>query len=698
MDAKFVKLHIQNLNCFHCASVIEEKLKALTTITDLNCNFVAGFVSFNVKEDYDKKDVVLTVKKIILDIEPDVLVDYELTPKKFNFFSKDNIIFFIGLLVYLIAIIIHHYQDASIFAICLYVLAYGLLGYKIILKALKNIKKGDFFDENFLMIVATIGAFAITDYSEAVAVMIFYRIGEFFQDYAVEKSRHSIKSLLNIKPDHANLLIDDEVRVVDPNVVEIDSIIIIKPGEKIPLDGIILEGESYLDTQAISGESLPQTAGVGDIVYSGSININQVIKVKTTSSFANSTVMRILDLIENASQKKAVTEQFITKFARVYTPIVLFIALLTFIVPTVFFNQDMNEMLYRSLIFLVVSCPCALVISIPLGFFGGIGKASSKGILIKGANYLEALNKIDSIYFDKTGTLTMGKFALLELVAFNNYNDEDLLRYAAICEKHSTHPIAKSIIDTYTYPISEDIYETIEEIKGFGMLITLKDQTTILSGNIKLMQKYAINCPENNAIGTVIHVAINNIYAGYIVIDDEIKWSSPKAIEQLRALKITNLSLLTGDTQKTADRLNETLKLDYVYAGLLPEDKLNILEHRINTKTKNQNVVFVGDGINDAPTLMRADIGIAMGGLGSDAAIEASDIVLMADDPYQIVEAIVIAKKTREIIIQNIILALAIKVLVLLLATTGTATMWEAVFADVGVALLTVLNTLRILK
>lgn len=579
----------------------------------------------------------------------------------------------------------------------LFIISYLIIGGDVVLKALKNILKGKVFDENFLMSVATIGAFCIGEYPEAVAVMLFYQVGELFQSYAVDKSRKSIASLMDIRPDYANLKNGEELVKTDPEEVKIGDIIVIKAGEKIPLDGEVIEGNSIIDSSALTGESVPREISIGDNILSGCININGVLTVKVTKEFGESTVSKILDLVENASSKKSNSENFITKFARIYTPIVVIIAvILAIIPPLVFKDATFSDWIYRALSFLVVSCPCALVISIPLSFFGGIGGSSRRGILVKGSNYLEALAKTEIIVFDKTGTLTKGVFNVQEIHPIGVSEDE-LLELTAYAESYSNHPISLSLKRAYKKDIVNSRITDSEEIFGHGVK-AIVDGIEILAGNIKLMKKMNIIYSKDDIIGTVVHVAIDNKYAGYITIADEIKDDSKQAIQELRNAKIKQLVMLTGDAKNIGEKVGSDLGLDKVYTELLPVDKVEKLEELFSQKSNKGKLVFVGDGINDAPVLTRADIGIAMGGLGSDAAIEAADVVIMTDEPSKIVTAIRISKKTLKIANQNIVFAISIKIIVLILSALGMATMWGAVFADVGVSVLAILNSFRALR
>jgi Cd2+/Zn2+-exporting ATPase len=581
--------------------------------------------------------------------------------------------------------------------IALYIISYVIVGGDVVKKAVKNIFKGKVFDENFLMSIATIGALLIGEYPEGVAVMLFYQIGELFQSYAVNKSRKSIASLMDIRPDYANVKRGDELVKVDPDEVQIGDIIVIKAGEKIPLDAKVIEGNSMIDTSALTGESVPREIEVGSDILSGCININGVITAEVTKEFEESTVSKILDLVENASSKKSNSEQFITKFARYYTPIVVIIAvLLAIIPPLVIDGATFSDWIYRALSFLVVSCPCALVISIPLSFFGGIGGASRRGILIKGSNYLEALAQTEIVVFDKTGTLTKGVFNVQEIHSEGISKDE-LLELTAYTESYSNHPISISLKRAYGKEIDNGRISDMEEISGHGVSAII-DGKKVMAGNIKLMKKMNISYFKGELIGTVVHVAVDNKYAGYIVIADEVKEDSAQAIKELKAANIKQTVMLTGDNKNVGEKVAKELGLDKFYAELLPGDKVDKMEELFSQKSAKGKLAFVGDGINDAPVLARADIGIAMGGLGSDAAIEAADIVIMTDEPSKIATAMKISKKTLKIAYQNIVFAIGIKVIVLILSALGITTMWTAIFADVGVTIIAVLNSFRALN
>ena len=581
--------------------------------------------------------------------------------------------------------------------ISLYVISYIIVGFEIIRKALRNITRGKVFDENFLMTVATIGAFGIGEYPEAVAVMLFYQVGELFQSYAVDKSRKSISSLMDIRPDFANVEKEGKVEKVDPDDVEIGDIIIIKPGEKVPLDGVILEGKSSLDTKALTGESLPKDVTEGEEILSGCINLNGVLRVEVTKEYGQSTVSKILDLVENASSKKSKSENFITKFARYYTPIVVIIALfLALVPPLVIDGAIFSDWIYRALSFLVVSCPCALVISIPLSFFGGIGGASKMGILIKGSNYLEAISKAEIVVFDKTGTLTEGNFEVQKIMPVN-ITEEELLKIVAYAENYSNHPISLSVKNAYSRKINEVDIQSTQELSGMGIVAKIWDRDIIV-GNEKLMKEKEIEFLKTDDVGTVLYVAIDNKYVGYILISDKIKDDAKKAIEELKKNNVKETVMLTGDKKSVGEDVAQKLGLDKVYTELLPDGKVKKVEKLLKEKSENGKLVFVGDGINDAPVLALADIGVAMGGLGSDAAIEAADVVIMTDEPSKIVNTIKLSKKTMRIVKENIVFAILVKVLILMLSAIGFSTMWEAVFADVGVSVIAIINALRVLR
>ena len=583
----------------------------------------------------------------------------------------------------------------------IYLIPYLVIGYDIVYKAVRNISHGQVFDENFLMMVATFGAFGVKEYSEAVAVMLFYQVGELFQNYAVGKSRQSISDMMNICPEYANIEEDGVLTQVDPDDVEVGTIIVVKPGERIPLDGIVTEGTSMIDTAALTGESVPRRATVGDEIISGCVNGSSTIKVKVTKAFEDSTVARILELVENASSKKAKVENFITRFAKYYTPVVTIGAVILAILPPLILGGGWADWIQRACIFLVISCPCALVISVPLGFFGGIGASSKIGILVKGSNYLEAVAEMTTIVFDKTGTLTKGEFKVSEVQPSADKNNtigkEELLEIAAYGEGYSNHPIANSIREAYGKTLSMERVTDTEEIAGHG-IHTFIDGREVYLGNAKLMDAQNIAYTENKTAGTVVYVACNNVFAGSIVISDTVKEGSKDAIRDMKQVGVKKTVMLTGDRQAAADAVAAELGIDEVHAELLPADKVGQVEKLLGAQNEKERLAFVGDGINDAPVLTRADIGIAMGSMGSDAAIEAADIVLMDDDIRKIASLVKIARKTLGIVKQNIVFALAVKALVLLLGALGMANMWEAVFADVGVSVIAILNSMRTLN
>ena len=577
----------------------------------------------------------------------------------------------------------------------IYIISYLIVGLEVVKEAIEHIIKGKVFDENFLMAIATIGAFAIGEFPEAVAVMLFYQVGELFQSYAVNKSRKSISDLMNIRPDFANVERNSKIEKVNPKEVKIGEIIVVKPGEKIPLDGNIIEGKTTLDTKALTGEALPREVAEGKEVLSGCVNLSGLIKVKVSKEYGESTVSKILDLVENASSKKTKSENFITKFAKYYTPIVVIMAVLIAIIPPIFIKDaNFTDWIYRALSFLVVSCPCALVISIPLSFFGGIGGAAKAGILIKGSNYLEALSKTETIVFDKTGTLTKGIFEVQEIKPIG-ITKEELLKLVVYAENYSNHPISASIKNAYKGEIDKNVDIKIEEIAGQGIYAKIEEKE-VLVGNEKLMKENNIDFIKCEKIGTILYIAINKKYSGYIVISDAVKEDAINTIKELRKGFIKETVMLTGDRKEVGESVAKELGINKVYTELLPDGKVEKIEELLKNKTGK--VAFVGDGINDAPVLALADIGIAMGGLGSDAAIEAADAVLMTDEPSKIVKAMQISKKTMKIVKQNIVFAISIKILVLILSAMGISTMWEAVFADVGVSVLAILNALRALR
>lgn len=692
-----LKLYVKNLDCANCANKIEAYVRKMDNIKDASMNFSQGVLFVELQDASRSEDTIKAIMAVIPTLEDGVTVEREKSTeeeKPSRMFSfQENARLYLGILLFAAAVVL----EAQSWSVWLFLAAYVMAGGKVVYIALRNILKGEVFDENFLMSVATIGALAIGSYEEAVAVMIFYEIGEMFQSYAVNRSRKSISSLMNIRADYANLWKDGKEVRVSPEAVGLHDLIVIKPGERVPLDGVIVEGTSSLDTSALTGESLPRDVGVQDEVLAGVVNLSGVLKVEVSKEYGESTVSRILELVENASSKKAPMEKFITRFAKVYTPTVVFLAIALVVLPMLFIPDAVfADWLYRALTFLVVSCPCALVISVPLGMFAGIGAASKSGILIKGGNYLEALKDIDTVVFDKTGTLTKGVFTVTQIHAIQRSEDE-LLEMAAYAENYSTHPIALSIRKAYAKTIDAERLSRYEEVAGNGIHVQL-DQHELLVGNYKLMQANGITYEEHDALGTIVHIAVDGTYEGYIVIDDEIKETSKEAIASLKSSGVKKCVMLSGDRYKVGEHVASVLGLDEVHMQLLPADKVEKVEELLQQESEHGKLAFVGDGINDAPVLARADIGVAMGGIGSDAAIEAADVVLMKDDPSALSTAIRIAGKTMQILWQNIVFSLGIKVVILILTAFGMANMWMGVFADVGVTLIAILNSMRALK
>ena len=724
---KTFKLTLLGLDCANCANKIEDRVNRLQFVEEATLNFSTSQLTVLIKESHFKLEAIQEITKIVKQLEPDVTVKENVSGEVFrknqcchgNCSShdehqshthqsnhedvsllskvggaiKEQIWLLIGVVIFLAVTL---FQLDGLVEVVLYLISYLLIGGKVLITACRNIIRGEVFDENFLMMVATVGAFLIGEYPEAIAVMLFYEIGELFQSYAVNRSRQSITSLLDIRADHANLVTEFGTEEVAPEVVSVGDYIVVKPGERVPLDGEVVEGQCYLDTSALTGESVPRLVSVGEAILAGCINTNALVKVRVTKVAGESTVARILELVENASSKKAQTEKFITKFARVYTPIVVLLAILIAIIPPVIFQANFSTWLYRALSFLVVSCPCALVVSIPLGFFAGLGGASKQGVLVKGGNYLEALTHVDTIVFDKTGTLTKGVFKVTEVKALN-MNEESFIKLAAYAESQSNHPIAKSIVEAYGQSIDENLVSHYEEVAGKGVKVIVNNQQ-VLIGNATLMKEANLEVLSVDVIGTIIHMAVDQNYVGYMVISDEIKETSKAAIAKLKQQGVSQVVMLTGDHESIAKKVANELGVDKVYAELLPHQKVEHVELLLANQSKDKNLVFVGDGMNDAPVLARADIGVAMGGIGSDAAIEAADVVLMEDDPMALVKAIHKAKQTSMILYQNIIFALGVKVLVMILVACGLATMWAAVFADVSVTILAVINSTRALK
>ena len=688
-----LQLTLEGLNCANCARKIEEKVGKMEGVKESNLNFTTTTLNVKLERKVKEEHAINEIKKIVEALEPHVKVEKKISGKtnvqRAKFEVKPTLI--IGTILYLIAVI-GDFKGAL--ALILFVASYLLIGGEVVLTAIKNIAKGQVFDENFLMTVATIGAFTINQYPEAVAVMLFYEIGETIQGYAVNKSRSSISSLMDIRADYANLIINGKEKKVSPETVKVEDVILVKPGEKVPLDGVVIEGESFIDTSALTGESVPRKIVPNDEILSGGINTSGLLKVKVTKKFGESTVSRILEMVENAASKKADTEKFITKFAKVYTPIVVVLAILIAVIPSIFIKDALfSTWLYRALVFLVVSCPCALVVSVPLGFFAGIGGASKKGVLVKGSNYLELLKDLETVVFDKTGTLTEGVFSVTEINT-NGIDKEKLIEVAAMAESFSNHPIAISIIKEYGKEIDKEVIKEYKEISGRGIKAVINNEE-VLVGNSKLMNEFNILYNEVDSIGTVVYCAINGEFKGSIVISDKIKENAVEALINIKKAGVKKTVMLTGDNKKTAYKVGEKINIDEVHSELLPLDKVREVEELLKRSNKNGKLAFVGDGVNDAPVLARADIGIAMGGIGSDAAIEAADIVLMKDDINALVDAINVSKKTNKILWQNIVFALGIKILVMVLGTFGIANMWTAVFADVGVTIIAIINSTR---
>ncbi|WP_350342793.1 heavy metal translocating P-type ATPase [Proteinivorax tanatarense] len=687
-----IKYNLNGLDCANCANKIEERVDKLSNIEKANVNFVNKTLTIEVTKDINPFD---DINRIVKDLEPHIKVTQYNSSKGNGFWDWAEKGKFIELIVAIIMFVSAVLISQETVRIVLFISSYLVVGHDVLFKAGNNIIKGRIFDENFLMSIATIGAILITEYPEAVAVMLFYKIGILVQNLAVNHSKKSITALMNIKPEYAHLKINGKTKKIKPEEVNIGDTIVVRPGEKVPLDGIVLKGNSMLDTSALTGESVPVSVKAGRDVLSGSINQNGLLEIEVKKEFSQSTVHKILELVENASSKKANTENFITKFARYYTPAVVGVAVLLTLIPVMFFSQDLSIWVYRSLVFLVISCPCALVVSIPLGFFGGIGAASKKGVLVKGSNYLEGLNTIDTVVFDKTGTITEGVFKVNKIVSEAG-KKKDVLYYAAHVEFYSNHPIAKSIVKEYNKEINEALVSEHREIAGKGVKADVEGHKVIV-GKRTFLQDEGIDVKDYQDVDGkgVVYVAVDGTFVGAILIGDKIKADSFKTIEKLNKKNISTV-MLTGDNSNVAEKVARDLKFKRIFSELLPHQKVEKFED-ISNQAKG-NVAFVGDGINDAPVIARSDIGFAMGGLGSDAAIEAADVVVMQDNPYKVVEAMEIAKKTRRIVWQNIVLALGVKGVVLILGALGLASMWEAVFADVGVSLLAVLNSIRVLK
>lgn len=685
---------IDGMMCANCSRIFEEKASKMPGVDEISVNYAMAKVKVKINKDYDAKEVAKKLKSLCREIEPKASLVEEKnasTGSVWKMYRSEIIKIGFSFLLMIGGIF---YPGGQEVRLILFLIAYLLVAREVLWTAATNIIKGEVFDENFLMSIATIGAFAIGEYAEAVAVILFYSVGELMQDIAVNKSRSSIKDLMDIRPDYANLKALLSVEKVNPEIVRVGDIIIVKPGEKVPLDGRIINGEAQFDTANLTGESVPRRFGKGDLLLSGYINKNAAVEVRVEKLFKDSTASKILDMVENAAEKKAPTERFITKFARYYTPaVVVFALILAFGVP-LFTGFDFGQWIYRALVFLVVSCPCALVVSIPLGFFGGIGAASSHGILVKGGNCLEALKEAEIAVFDKTGTLTKGEFSVNDILTTEETNPQELLEWAAYVEHYSNHPIAVSIAQRYGEIVDESQIADYREIEGRGVVATIRGHR-IAAGNQRLMQEQQVNNIFDSK-GTVVHIAVDGAYRGCLSIYDSIKEDAKGALERLKQVGIRQLVMLTGDNEDTAKEVATQLDLDDYVGNLLPGDKMGELEKIMGQKSSKGKVLFMGDGMNDAPVLARADIGVAMGGLGSDAAIEAADVVIMTDEPSKIVDAIEISKKTMRVVWQNIGFTFAVKIIVLAMGAFGMATIWEAVFADVGVAILAILNAARI--
>ena len=685
-----VVYNLEGLTCANCAARIETAASRLENVDSAVIDFSSSRIFLDINQD-NANGLKVALQETVATFEPDVIVSEQTTKlEKPRLFTAHNSSFFLAILSFIIALFV----PGGTLKIALYIIAYGLSGYEVIYKALRNLRQGQIFDENFLMTIATLGALAIGEFPEAASVMIFYRTGEFLQSRAVDRSRRAISALIAIKPETAHRKVQDVTEDIPVEDVRIDDLLVIRPGERIPVDGKIVQGSSSLDTSALTGESLPRDVEEGEDVLSGCINLNGLLTIRATKLARDSAVSRILHLVENATTNKAPTEDFITTFARYYTPVVVGIAAAIAIIPPLFFGGAFNDWFYRSLIFLVASCPCALVVSIPLGFFGGIGRASKQGVLVKGSNYLQALHEADTIVFDKTGTLTSGQFSVQNVTAVDPFSKEDVLEMAAHAESASSHPIARSILRAFGAPVDESSVTSIEELSGFGVRAYQKG-AEILVGSKHLLQRFGIEVAEHHN-QSAVHVAKDGAYVGSIVLLDEPKKSARHAVQTLHSME-AKIVMLTGDSATVAGQVAEELGIEDVRAELLPDQKVEELERIMGEKSGKGKVVFVGDGINDAPALARADVGVAMGALGSEAAIETADVVLMTDDPLGVVEAMDTARRTNRIVWQNIALAFAVKVVVLTLGALGMATLWEAVFADVGVTIVAVLNSTRII-
>ncbi|ROY05000.1 heavy metal translocating P-type ATPase [Enterococcus faecium] len=680
---------LEGLDCANCAMKIEKGVQKINGVKEAKVNFTSGKLTIDAEEDH-LATIEQETKKVVKELEPDVKVteiDKEKVSEHGNEKERNTLFRILFSLAGIALLLLFDFNEPI--RLIGYLLIYLLIGYDVVKKAVMNIVKGKIFDENFLMSVATIGAMLIGEYPEAVAVMLFYQIGEYFQGLAVSHSRKSIRELMAIRPETAHVQTAEGLMTVNPEDVQIGQFVLVKPGERVPLDGTIIEGESLVDTSALTGESVPKSVYVGETVLSGFINKNKPFLVQVEKSYENSTISKLLELVENASSKKAPAENFITKFARYYTPVVVGLAVLLAVLPPIVSGAAFSEWIYRALTFLVISCPCALVISVPLSFFGGIGGASKIGVLVKGSNYLELLAQTETVVFDKTGTLTKGDFSI-QTIDPTGIDPKKFMQYVASAEQFSTHPIAQSVLEGYAGPLLPTT--NIQEFAGEGILAEV-DGKQVLAGNHKLMERFEISFPSSQEIGTLLYLAIDQSYSGYLVIADTLKEDAVDALVQLKQAGVKNTVMLTGDSKKIADHIGKQVGVDKIYSELLPEDKVQRLEEIL--QRNNKKTAFVGDGINDAPVLARADVGIAMGGLGSDAAIEAADVVIMNDQPSKIAEAIHLAKKTLKIVKQNIVFAIGIKILVLALGAFGFASMGDAVFADVGVTVLAVLNAMR---
>jgi len=695
---------LRGVTCADCVAKIELALQKEEGVFSASYNLINSSLKVEFDDSMGSEGSQI-VNRIVKKYEPDAVViekgsdDYSDDSHNHDFGEdgkRELAQLIVGGVIFAAGLILDYILDVNpLIILGIFLIAYVILGGKVVLKATRNLFRGKVFDENFLMSIATIGAFLTRNYPEAVAVMLFYQTGEYFQEMAVRKSKRSITDLMDIRPDYANLKIGNDIQRVAPDTVKVGDLIIVKPGERIPLDGVVVDGQSMIDTTALTGESVPRKARIDDAVLSGTINQSGVLTIEVSKVFGDSTVTKIIDLVENASSRKAPTENFITKFSRYYTPVVVGLAALLAIIPPLFFGGEWSDWIHRGLIFLVISCPCALVISIPLSFFGGIGGASKRGILVKGSNYLEALNDLEIVVFDKTGTMTRGVFEVVEIAPANSFSKEELLEITAMAEVMSNHPIAQSIKSAYGKEIDPTKVTDYTEIAGHGISAKV-DGKHVLAGNDKLMKCKGIPFSKPNEVGTVIHVAVEGGFAGSVLVGDELKEDSRSTIAALKERGIRETVMLTGDNAEIAKAIASELGVDRVYAELLPDQKVEEVERLSKQKSPKGKLAFIGDGINDAPVLARSDIGIAMGGLGSDAAIEAADVVLMTDEPSKLIEAIDIARFTRTIVWQNIVFALGVKGIFLLLGAMGVASMWEAVFADVGVSLLAILNATRV--